>query len=262
MPVYNSTKFKSLPQQVLENQKKIKVLEDNETSVDDKIDKNQKGQPLGVAELDASGKVPASQLPVNPGNFLEKTGGTMEGHIQLDGNTIGGASVVQTYLSVTEEVGTSLGDLKVLSPIKMNQHKIKDTLKGTSVDDVATIDNINDHNASPFAHADLRAKVDALNGTYIILGKIDSPTSGVNETNLNARVFELKARLPMLGDVLIDNDDNEHYFNGTNWDNLGQFIIELATASSDGLLAKEDFVKIQNQYDKDYIVGEFNDVDV
>ncbi len=37
MPIYNSTKFKSLPQQVLENQKKIKVLEDNETSVDDKM---------------------------------------------------------------------------------------------------------------------------------------------------------------------------------------------------------------------------------
>ena len=45
----------------------------------------EKGAAGGVATLDATGKVPAAQLPANPGNFLPISGGTMEGNINVDG---------------------------------------------------------------------------------------------------------------------------------------------------------------------------------
>ena len=51
-------------------------------------------------------------------------------------------------------------------------------------------------------------------------------------------------RAPQLGDVLVDLDSHEWYFNGTVWDDFGQLHIGLATSTSDGLITKDQYVKL------------------
>ena len=51
-------------------------------------------------------------------------------------------------------------------------------------------------------------------------------------------------RSAIVGDVLVDYEKNEWYFNGSVWDNYGQFIIGMASNLSDGLMSKEDYAKL------------------
>ena len=104
---------------------------------------------------------------------------------------------------------------------------------------------------------DIRNLISALDGAYVYRGRIfeSEPT----QQELNDRLVEIMSRSAIMGDVLIDDDDNEWYFNGSVWDNYGQFIIGMASIDSDGLMSKEDFVKLSNLYNKATLDGLLND---
>ena len=97
----------------------------------------------------------------------------------------------------TDEINSFSADIKVAKALDMENNKIVDVAKGTSTKDVATIDNINDHDTSPFAHADIRNLISAIQGTYIYVGTIGLATDDVDDTALNNRVFALLARTPL-----------------------------------------------------------------
>ena len=211
---------------------------------------------MGVATLGADGKVPSAQLPANPGNFLPLAGGMMAGSVDMDEYNITTAGSVETGSVFTDEINSFSADIKVAKALDMENNKIVDVAKGTSTKDVATIDNINDHDTSPFAHADIRNLISAIQGTYIYVGTIGLATDDVDDTALNNRVFALLARTPLSGDVLVDNENGEWYFDGTNWKNLGHFDIALASALNDGLMTKEDFTKLNDLLNK----GDFDNL--
>ncbi len=104
------------------------------------------------------------------------------------------------------------------------------------------------HNSSGSAHEDIRNMIAALVGAYVYRGTIaiSEPTNA----ELTARIVELMSRQPAIGDVLVDSDKNEWYYNGTDWNNYGQFIIGLASATSDGLMTKEFFTKLDDLYNR------------
>ena len=91
----------------------------------------------------------------------------------------------------------------------MHANKLTSVAKGTSANDAATITNINDHDTSPYSHADIRNLIAALKGTYNYIGKINLPTASVTDTALNSTVFAIKERTPLNGDVLVDNENGE-----------------------------------------------------
>ena len=175
---------------------------------------SEKGQANGVPTLDASGKVPAAQIPVNPGNFLPLDGGQMSGNIDLDTNEIYGALSIDSYTLDASQlfinrIDSFDEDIKVNKPFDMENNKIVDVRKGTSTKDVATIENITDHDTSPYSHADIRNLITAIQGTYVYVGKIGLDTDDVNDTALNNTVFAILARTPLNGDVLVDNNNGE-----------------------------------------------------
>lgn len=210
----------------------------------------EKGQPLGVATLDASGKVPSAQLPSNPGNFLPLAGGTMAGNIDMDGYNITVAGLVQTGAIFTNDIDSLSSEIQVGVPLRLNNNKITGADKGTTNGDVATVDNIQDHNTSPFAHADIRNLISAIQGAYIYRGVINENTVDVTQLSLTNRLTALMSRAPILGDVLTDLDRTDWYFDGTSWDNMGQTFVVLASAVNDGLMSKEDYTKLYDLYTK------------
>ena len=107
---------------------------------------------------------------------------------------------------------------------------------------------VSNHNSSGSAHEDIRNMIAALVGAYVYRGTIN--ISEPSDVQLNARIVELLDRNPVIGDVLVDTDKNEWYFNGTDWNNYGQFIIGLASATSDGLMTKEFFAKLDDLYNR------------
>lgn len=250
MPTYETTKFLSLPQQVNKNKKDIETLQQNQADISNLIPNTEKGQPLGVATLDINGLVPPAQLPPNPGNFLEKNGGTMEGSINMDGYDLTNVSAIQSSFAFIEEIDSINGETQVQVPFRMNNNKITGADKGTANGDVATVDNINDHNTSPFAHADIRNLISAIQGAYIYRGVINENTVDVTQINLNARILAIMGRAAILGDVLTDLDRTDWYFDGTSWDNMGQTFVVLASAVNDGLMSKEDYTKLFDLYTK------------
>lgn len=250
MPTYETTKFLSLPQQVNKNKNDIETLQQNQADISNLIPNTEKGQPLGLATLDATGKVPPAQLPANPGNYLEKTGGTMEGSINMDGYAITNVNTIQSLVAFIEEIDAVNGETQVQVPLRMNNNKITGADKGTANGDVATVDNINDHNTSPFAHADIRNLISTIQGAYIYRGVINENTVDVTQISLTNRLTALMSRAPILGDVLTDLDRTDWYFDGTSWDNMGQTFVVLASAVNDGLMSKEDYTKLFDLYTK------------
>jgi len=105
---------------------------------------------------------------------------------------------------------------------------------------------VSNHNNSGSAHEDIRNMIAALVGAYVYRGTIN--VSEPTDAQLNAMIVELLSRNPVIGDVLVDIDKNEWYFNGSEWNNYGQFIIGLASATSDGLMTKEFFTKLDDLY--------------
>jgi hypothetical protein len=257
MPIYETTKFLSLPQQVAKNKNDIKTLQDNQADISNLIPNTEKGQPLGVATLDITGKVPAAQLPANPGNFLPISGGTMEGNINVDGYDLLNANNIQGAQVVINQIDSLSGKVQVQVPLVMNNNKIEGAAKGTANGDVVTVENINDHNTSPFAHADIRNLISAIQGAYIYRGVINENTINVTQINLNERILVLMGRAAILGDVLTDLDRTDWYYDGTSWDNMGQTFVVLASAVNDGLMSKEDFTKLSDLYTKAQIDSTF-----
>jgi hypothetical protein len=139
----------------------------------------------------------------------------------------------------------------------MNNNKIEGAAKGTANGDVVTVENINDHNTSPFAHADIRNLISAIQGAYIYRGVINENTINVTQINLNERILVLMGRAAILGDVLTDLDRTDWYYDGTSWDNMGQTFVVLASAVNDGLMSKEDFTKLSDLYTKAQIDSTF-----
>lgn len=250
MPTYETTKFLSLPQQVAKNKNDIKTLQDNQADISNLIPNTEKGQPLGVATLDITGKVPAAQLPANPGNFLPVSGGTMEGNINVDGYDLLAANTIEGAQVVINQIDSLSGEVQVQVPLVMNNNKIEGAAKGTASGDILTVENMTDHDTSPFAHADIRNLISAIQGAYIYRGVINENTINVTQINLNARILVLMGRTAILGDVLTDLDRTDWYFDGTSWDNMGQTFVVLASALNDGLMTKEDYTKLFDLYTK------------
>ena len=250
MPTYESAKFLSLPEQVNKNKKDIKVLQDNQADISNLIPKTEKAQPLGVATLDITGRVPAAQLPANPGNFLPLAGGTMAGDINLNNREITNGNTIAANQIITDAIQSPGGELEVFAPIFMDGNKIKGVAKGTATGEAATTDNINDHNTSPFAHADIRNLISAIQGAYVYRGVINENTVNVTQIALTNRLNAIMSRAPILGDVLTDLDRTDWYFDGASWDNMGQTFVVLASAVNDGLMSKEQYTKLFDLYTK------------
>lgn len=253
MPTYETTKFLSLPQQVNKNKKDIETLQQNQADISNLIPNTEKGQPLGVATLDINGLVPPAQLPANPGNFLPLAGGTMTGILNMGSEDIVSAQSVDSGVILSNNIRgrtNTTNPILIENPISMNNKKITNTAKGTANGDVATVDNINDHNTSPFAHADIRNLISAIQGAYIYRGVINENTIDVTQINLNARILAIMGRAAILGDVLTDLDRTDWYYDGTSWDNMGQTFVVLASAVNDGLMSKEDYTKLFDLYTK------------
>ena len=170
----------------------------------------EKGVAGGVATLDGTGKIPASQVPANPGSYLPLDGSEpMEGNMNMDGYTIGNVGTVVTDDLYVQWIDSPGRVIIINQNIAMNSHKITNVEKGTAINDAATISNISDHDLSQFAHADLRNLVAALQGTYNYAGRISLNTAQVTGTTLNLRIQELKGRGPLNGDVIVDNENGE-----------------------------------------------------
>ena len=194
--------------------------------------------------------MPAAQLPANPGDFLPISGGTMEGNINVDGYDLLNANTIQGAQVVINQIDSLSGKVQVQVPLVMNNNKIEGAAKGTANGDVVTVENINDHNTSPFAHADIRNLISAIQGAYIYRGVINENTINVTQINLNERILVLMGRAAILGDVLTDLDRTDWYYDGTSWDNMGQTFVVLASAVNDGLMSKEDYTKLFDLYTK------------
>jgi hypothetical protein len=201
--------------------------------------------------------VPPAQLPANPENFLPISGGTMEGNINVDGYDLLNANTIQGAQVVINQIDSLSGKVQVQVPLVMNNNKIEGAAKGTANGDVVTVENINDHNTSPFAHADIRNLISAIQGAYIYRGVINENTINVTQINLNERILVLMGRAAILGDVLTDLDRTDWYYDGTSWDNMGQTFVVLASAVNDGLMSKEDFTKLSDLYTKAQIDSTF-----
>lgn len=102
------------------------------------------------------------------------------------------------------------------------------------------------HDLDGDAHTDIRNLIQALQGAFVYQGTI--PISEPTGTQLSARIVELHGRTAIKGDVLVDADKNEWYYNGTTWDNYGQFIIGMASNTTDGLMSRDDFKKLRQLY--------------
>jgi hypothetical protein len=105
---------------------------------------------------------------------------------------------------------------------------------------------ISTHNSAEDAHTDIRALISALQGAYVFRGLISNTTAEItaDTTLLTTYIDTNYGRVPTIGDVLVDTDDNEWYYDGDSWENMGQAIISLASAVSDGLMSKEDYAKL------------------
>jgi hypothetical protein len=77
-------------------------------------------------------------------------------------------------------------------------------------------------------------KLNAMAGAYIYRGVISQ--SQPTAQQLTDRINALLSRTPALGDVLLDLNGVEWYYDGTNWLNMGQNIIHPASTSVLGLV--------------------------
>ena len=144
--------------------------------------------------------------------------------------------------------------------VYLNPDYVTSVQSGNHVPTKTMVDGyISSHNASGSAHSDIRNLIAALQGAYVYRGKINSTTAQIeaNKGLLTSWISTyFSGRLPIVGDVLLDLSGNEWYYGSgsetidSNWYNMGQAIIGLATALSDGLLSKEDYSKLLALYTK------------
>jgi len=92
--------------------------------------------------------------------------------------------------------------------------------------------------------ADHETKLMAMAGAYIYRGVISQtqPT----QQQLTDRINVLLSRTPTLGDVLLDSNGVEWYFDGTNWLNMGQNIIGNAGTDVYGLVKSSTDITYTN----------------
>lgn len=112
------------------------------------------------------------------------------------------------------------------------------------------ISDVERHNVDETAHADMRTILQAVRGAFVYRGKANFTTEYLRQYTgeLSSIIILEYGRDAVMGDVLVDLDEVEWYFNGDNWFEYGQGQIALATALNDGLLRKEDYAKIQKMY--------------
>ena len=84
----------------------------------------------------------------------------------------------------------------------------------------------------------INANLDALYGAYVPIGRIAQ--SNPSQEDLTARAIELRGEPVSTGWVLLDNDGIEWYLFEGMWDNIGQYIIGLATSEIAGIAKLHD----------------------
>jgi hypothetical protein len=87
-----------------------------------------------------------------------------------------------------------------------------------------------------FADANLQQQIDAFAGALIYIGTIDLPTSDVTQDALNQKANELGKEPILKGYVLVDNNSNDWWYDGTEWINIGYYDIAQATNNSLGVV--------------------------
>jgi len=177
---------------------------------------------------------------------------------KIGGNTIEGTQTLNNgiYTCQVNSDGYEFYDAGVLiAKINTNGFYKKSTVAGTgdyllSATEAAAL--VTAHNDSESNHTDIRNLILALQGAYIYRGSIASTTTQIvaDQTLLDARILVLMTRIAITGDVLVDSNENEWYYNGSIWNNYGQGLVGLASAVSDGFITKEDFTKLYDLYTK------------
>ncbi len=127
--------------------------------------------------------------------------------------------------------------------------KIKDYVIDKFITEDDIIRYINEHNIDQESHIDIRNSITALQGAFIYRGNINNTTEDIRD-NTSLLTTKIQALLgnnhPLIGDVLIDNELVEWYYNGSIWNEYGQGEIGLATGSADGLMSKDLWTKLNN----------------
>lgn len=82
----------------------------------------------------------------------------------------------------------------------------------------------------------LTEQIQGLQGAFIYIGTIDKLTSEVTNDLLRARIQVLQGRAPKQGDVLVDKNNIEWYYNGTDWNEYGPGEIGIASSNNFGLI--------------------------
>lgn len=101
--------------------------------------------------------------------------------------------------------------------------------------------------------------VEALQGAYIYRGTITTNGDKPTQADLTNEINALLSRAPKMGDVLVTDDTNtdydkhEWYYNGTMWNNLGQFIISQATINVSGIVKLSNVTTIEQLGGNDVI---------
>ncbi len=95
----------------------------------------------------------------------------------------------------------------------------------TKTETLTAIANLNNKKADQSEVDDLSDKVNALQGAYIYIGKIDSDNPSQEE--LTEAAIDIKGELNA-GYVIIDNLAHEWYYNGTQWLDFGQASVSMS----------------------------------
>lgn len=139
--------------------------------------------------------------------------------ISANGSSYGSITVDNTSDSIL------FNDVKLATATDLANKVDKVDGKGLSTNDFTTeYKNKIDANST---------SISALQGAFIYIGVITK--ANPTDQELTARATELKGDVK-LGYVLVDNNKVEYYYDGTNWNNMGQNIISNGTISVAGIV--------------------------
>jgi hypothetical protein len=154
---------------------------------------------------------------------------TAGGNIQINGNIISATDTIYDDTEVRELIDTKQDTLIAGNNIQINDNVISAT--DTIYDDTGIKESIAqeviDRGA---ADANLQQQIDAFAGALIYIGTINLATSDVTQSVLNTQAQALGKYPPQLGYVLVDNNGNDWWYNGSEWINIGYY--EIAQASN------------------------------
>lgn len=155
--------------------------------------------------------------------------------------------VVNAINEVYDDIHNHLLDLDNPHEVDANQiglgnvDNTSDADKPVSTLQQQALNNLNTAIRNDFASADddLQEQIDALMGAYIYIGRINLNTADVTQSALTSRAETIMQTTELkTGWVLLDNEQHEWYYNGTNstWIDMEQANVYPATDTTFGLV--------------------------